>query len=294
MLESKRSLPMGLKFLPNNKISPGAGILAWSLLLLPQVSFAQRESKAQKELNTQALRRVLITLARWDLAVASERGKLPEDWALLRKKLLPNEQKGFDAAFAPLGSGKADTATANEFYQKIFKRFDVYSAPAQTPDTKLGLETYRDHCATCHGVKADGKSELAQAKLFQKTRPPADFTDPAFLRRSDPFRIYNVLLQGIPDTAKVSYATRLTDHQMWSLAFVLQGVGSMGSLAGFETCRSSDKKDATLTQVAKGMSLKQLATSSDTILVAKQSGSAAATQLAAARCFAPFDSTTPR
>ena len=194
-----------------------------------------------------------------------------------------------------LRSRKANAEDVENFYRKLFDRFDVYASPAQTPDPQLGMNVYRDHCATCHGKNADGKSELAHAKIFQKSRPPTDFTDASFLIRSTPFRIYNVLLQGIPNTAKAAYATRLTDHQMWSVSFVLQGISSLRTLATFEKCRSDARlKDKIMVTSAKDFSLQQLATSSDSVLLNFFGPNDPNTRLGVARCRAPFDSTTRR
>ena len=99
---------MDLKFQPDLELftSVRGKRLLWIFtlffVLMPVSGYAQREAKEQKIKNTEALRRVLINLARWDLSIVAERQKVQEDWARLRPKLLLSERRAFDEAFAPI------------------------------------------------------------------------------------------------------------------------------------------------------------------------------------------------
>ena len=84
----------------------------------------------------------------------------------------------------------------------------------------VGRETFRTHCATCHGEQADGKGPAAAALKDEWGDPII----PADLRQHSPHTgpsardVFRVLVTGINGTPMVSFAPALTEQQRWELA----------------------------------------------------------------------------
>jgi mono/diheme cytochrome c family protein len=80
-----------------------------------------------------------------------------------------------------------------------------------------GRALYLEHCALCHGERADGRG-VRREGLAQ---PPADFTSPAWRRRTSPRRAYFVIREGVRGTPMPSWKA-LDEAQTWDLvAYVL-------------------------------------------------------------------------
>src|SRR5687768_12696179 len=79
--------------------------------------------------------------------------------------------------------------------------------PAASPLAReRGRILFRQHCALCHGVNADGRG----ARAFGLDRRPADFTSPAW--RGDPDRVRAVIRDGLRGTPMPAWPSLSTDE----------------------------------------------------------------------------------
>ena len=112
------------------------------------------------------------------------------------------------------------------------KRQDGELPPAYrglaVPETRLqsadarerGRALFLQHCALCHGDRADGRGVRRQGLSSQ----PRDFTDPAWRARTSPRRVFYVIREGSPGTAMPAWKV-LDDEQTWDVAAYLLAVG---------------------------------------------------------------------
>ncbi len=86
-----------------------------------------------------------------------------------------------------------------------------------TPQARArGRALFVEHCALCHGERADGQGARAQL-----APPAANFTDPTWRARMTPLRAYAALRGGVRGTAMPAWPA-LTDGDCWDLvAYVL-------------------------------------------------------------------------
>jgi high-affinity iron transporter len=87
-----------------------------------------------------------------------------------------------------------------------------------------GRQLFLEHCALCHGVRADGKGVRRQGF----STPPADFTDPRWRGRVSPRRVYHAVREGVQGTAMPSWKA-LSDDEIWDLVAYVLSVGRAGS-----------------------------------------------------------------
>jgi mono/diheme cytochrome c family protein len=80
-----------------------------------------------------------------------------------------------------------------------------------------GRRLFRQHCALCHGERADGRGVRREGL----SSPPRDFTSAEWRDRFSPRRTFWVLREGKPATAMPSFRA-LPDGDLWDLtAYVL-------------------------------------------------------------------------
>jgi mono/diheme cytochrome c family protein len=91
-------------------------------------------------------------------------------------------------------------------------------ASAQT--RARGRRLFLEHCALCHGDRADGRG-VRQEGL---TSPPRDFTDPVWRRRTSPRRIFFTIREGSRGTPMPAWGI-LTDEEIWDLTAYLISTG---------------------------------------------------------------------
>ncbi|MEZ4321177.1 MAG: cytochrome c [Myxococcota bacterium] len=77
--------------------------------------------------------------------------------------------------------------------------------PAPEDPLELGRSIYAAKCQTCHG--ATGKGDGPAARALPK--PPADFSDPAYWKRSDEEMVRGVILAGKPGTVMRGFPMKL-------------------------------------------------------------------------------------
>ncbi len=79
-----------------------------------------------------------------------------------------------------------------------------------------GRALYLEHCALCHGDRADGHGVRRQGLSTQ----PRDFTDAAWRERTSPRRVFFVIREGSPGTAMPAWKA-FDDAATWDLAAYL-------------------------------------------------------------------------
>ncbi|TPW19318.1 MAG: high-affinity iron transporter, partial [Elusimicrobia bacterium] len=83
--------------------------------------------------------------------------------------------------------------------------------PPRRPSARAGSETFRMHCAMCHGAKGDGRGP-ALPGLNPK---PARFDLPADVRRIPPAEYFRVVAVGVDGTGMTAFDDRLSEAQRW-------------------------------------------------------------------------------
>ena len=96
----------------------------------------------------------------------------------------------------------------------LLAAYPVPLAPTRLPDVERGAALYAENCASCHGAKGEGPS----AAFAQLDPPPIAFADRARARDRSLFGLYQVITQGLEETAMQSYAA-LPEADRWALAF---------------------------------------------------------------------------
>jgi mono/diheme cytochrome c family protein len=100
-------------------------------------------------------------------------------------------------------------------------------ADADVPEERLnsaearerGRVLFLDHCAICHGERADGHGPRRNL-----SRPAANFADPTWRARMNPRRAYYVIREGLRRTPMPAWKI-LDEDQTWDLvAYVLSVV----------------------------------------------------------------------
>lgn len=122
--------------------------------------------------------------------------------------------------------GKAARAAA-----EVAAAFGATTAlvPPRRPSALSGAETYRMHCAMCHGAKGDGRGP-AYPGLEPK---PARFDLHADLRLTPPAAYYRVASVGVEGTGMTAFDDRLSETQRWDAvqhlyAFLLAAPAARG------------------------------------------------------------------
>jgi high-affinity iron transporter len=83
-----------------------------------------------------------------------------------------------------------------------------------------GRALFAEHCALCHGERADGRGVRREGL---STRP-RDFTDPAWRLRTSPRAVFVAIREGVPRTAMPSWKS-LDSEQTWDLVAFLLSAG---------------------------------------------------------------------
>lgn len=82
-----------------------------------------------------------------------------------------------------------------------------------------GRRLYLEHCALCHGERADGRGVRREGL----SSPPRDFTDPAWRQRTSPRRVFYTIREGSAGTAMAAWKS-LDEGETWDLAAYLLAV----------------------------------------------------------------------
>ncbi|MDH3744197.1 MAG: cytochrome c [Acidobacteriota bacterium] len=98
-----------------------------------------------------------------------------------------------------------------------YRSIEVPRARLDSPGSRLeGRAIYLEHCALCHGERADGHG--VRRNLSSR---PVDFTDVAWRERTSARRVFFVVREGVRGTAMAGWKT-LDEEETWDVvAYVL-------------------------------------------------------------------------
>ena len=143
--------------------------------------------------------------------VSTKLAALPDHPA---KRALVDGAKGLDTAIARKASPAVVGQQAKSLADRLLAAYPVPLAPSRVPDLQRGAALYAENCASCHGTKGEG----AQGEFAKLDPPPIAFADRDRARERSLFGLYQVVTQGLEETAMQSYAA-LSEEDRWALAF---------------------------------------------------------------------------
>jgi high-affinity iron transporter len=130
------------------------------------------------------------------------------------KPALVQDSRALQSAIAAKAEPSQVALAAKGLADRLLAAYPVPLAPESLPDLAKGAAIYAQNCASCHGAKGEGP-QPAFAKLDP---PPIAFDDRARARDRSLFSLYQVVTQGLEETAMQSYAS-LPEEDRWSAAF---------------------------------------------------------------------------
>lgn len=103
-----------------------------------------------------------------------------------------------------------------------YRRLEVPVARLRSAEAReRGRALYEQHCALCHGARADGQGSRREGL---STRP-RDFTDPAWRGQARPRALFFAVREGVRGTAMPSWKS-LSPDETWDLvAFLIADGG---------------------------------------------------------------------
>lgn len=181
----------------------------------------------------------------------------------LQPEVADSVQKQF-VSLETLIAAKADVEAIRPVIRgiksRILARGLVATSPRSLPSLSPAQKLYGEHCAVCHGT--DGHGDGAGAKGLEPA--PRNFHDGAVMEQSSPFKFYNALRLGIAGTSMASFADRLPDDQLWSLAFLMSALRHDTSILTSSSPLAAEWPQGLAERLrASGVSLALLSKSSD-------------------------------
>ena len=122
--------------------------------------------------------------------------------------------KALEAAIARKAEPALVARQAKDLAGRLLAAYPVPLAPSRVPDLQRGAALYAENCASCHGAKGEGPSPAFAAL----DPPPIAFAERDRARDRSLFGLYQVVTQGLEETAMQSYAS-LSESDRWALAF---------------------------------------------------------------------------
>jgi high-affinity iron transporter len=89
--------------------------------------------------------------------------------------------------------------------------------PPEPPSASRGRLLFAENCVSCHGEAGDGYGSSAQGL----SPPPADFTDPAFMRFETPYDFFHIISAGKASSAMPAWSEVLSVQERWDLVSYL-------------------------------------------------------------------------
>ena len=129
------------------------------------------------------------------------------------------DAKALQAAIAAKVEPASIARQAKALAGRLLAAYPVPLAPGRLPDVGRGATLYAQNCASCHGARGEGPA-VEFAKLDP---PPIAFADRGRARDRSLFGLYQVITQGLEETAMQSYAS-LPEEDRWALAFHAGGL----------------------------------------------------------------------
>ena len=150
-------------------------------------------------------------MVEFSATVSTKLAALPDKSA---KASLVGGASRLERAIALKAEPAAIAAQAKALAGRLLAAYPVPLAPTRAPDIERGAALYAENCASCHGGKGEGP-----AGQFAKLDPaPIAFADRERASERSVFGLYQVITQGLEDTAMQSFAA-LPAEDRWALAF---------------------------------------------------------------------------
>ncbi|MBA3576050.1 MAG: FTR1 family protein [Sphingomonas sp.] len=227
-------------------------LLTWLALLVAAVAVAVPANAATTEQEVQTSWRLLDYIAvdyreavsggrvinqleydemiEFSSSVSSRLAALPQGE---QKAQLIDEARALEAVIAAKVEPTDVAGRAKAIADRLLAAYPVPLAPDRAPDVARGAALYAENCASCHGAKGEGP-EPAFAKLDP---PPIAFADRERARDRSVFSLYQVITQGLEETAMQSYAS-LPEQDRWALAFHTGTLAYSDAAAGEQIWKS--------------------------------------------------------
>lgn len=219
--------------------------IAWLLLacLGPAVGSATVEATAGGEERAREVRRVLTLLGAAGeeyregvvdgeivAPVEYEEARLFLDEAEGRlRDVLPAGAADLGGSFTAVRKAIARRAPLDEVGGGIERITAAVSAatgvrdeifPAEPPSAARGRALFAENCVSCHGERADGRGPDAAGLA----RPPANFTDPAFMRGETPYDFFHVITVGRRKSSMPAWGDVFSVQERWDLVSYLWSI----------------------------------------------------------------------
>ncbi len=206
-------------------------LLLLAFFLMPVAATAQQAPDAQSQVQTTWR---LLDYVAVDYPAAIENGRIvsPGEYAEMleftrtvgeriaalpahaMKADLSRQAQALRAAVVAKAPPPRIAELARSLGSDLLAAYPVPLAPRAAPDLGRAAALYRENCAACHGLAGDGRGPMA-ANLDPE---PIAFTDRARASERSLFSLYQVIDQGLEDTAMTSFA-HLPAEDRWALAF---------------------------------------------------------------------------
>jgi high-affinity iron transporter len=119
------------------------------------------------------------------------------------------------AAIAAMAA-PADVARQSQgIADALLVAYPVPIAPSTAPDVVRGAVIYAEACASCHGLQGRGDGEQA----VDMDPAPIAFSDAERARERSLFSLFEVVSQGLDETAMTSFKDLLSDEDRWAVSF---------------------------------------------------------------------------
>ena len=92
--------------------------------------------------------------------------------------------------------------------------------PPAAPSAIRGRALFQENCTPCHGKAANGRGEDSAGL----NPPPANFTDPQFMREETPYDFFQMITVGKVGSAMPAWGEVLSSQDRWDLVSYLWGV----------------------------------------------------------------------
>ncbi len=103
---------------------------------------------------------------------------------------------------------------------EAYRRIEVPARLASPEARARGRALFAANCVLCHGERGDGHG--LRASGFSK--PPANFTDPAWRRGATPRRVFFAIREGVHGTPMPSWKW-LSEDETWDLVAYVLSIG---------------------------------------------------------------------
>ena len=102
-----------------------------------------------------------------------------------------------------------------------YRRTTVPTPLLASPEARAaGRQLFLDHCALCHGARADGHGERTEGL----SQAPRDFTSADWRRSTSPRQVFFAIREGVSGTPMPQWKA-LSERDAWNLTAYVLSVG---------------------------------------------------------------------